>query len=118
MQARTGWSLGVIILGVILFIIGSSINEGGYLSLFIGAPLVLLGIFLLLSCIGTVIIFVGAILNLIGLASSVPSVSIIAYIVMIVGIIYGVVDKIVHMSKNSSKRISSKSAGKSRKKRK
>lgn len=117
MKARTIVSLIIIVLGVLVYLSDAagllSSTDGGFAALLIGLPLILIGIFLLFSYIGSALIFLGIIVHLIimntagysvGPSTHLGFVWYIGIIIFLIGIVYGLAEGIIKLINKSKKK--------------
>ena len=73
---------------------------GGYFTLFIGLPLILIGLTLFFSIVSSLLIFVGIIIYWIGQIYSLTAIIVIGLIILSIGLLYGISQGVYKIIKN------------------
>ena len=111
MKTRTIISLCVIGLGILIWIgyLFFGGEFGGLGVLFLGVPLIITGVFLLFSYIGSILVFLGMFVHLFVtqrfrvIGGTQPAIIYLGAIIILIGIVYGIVEGIVKLVKHHKK---------------
>ena len=102
MKAINITGLALLVLGILLSVVGwyGPLGEsGGYLSIWIAYPLIIIGILLLFSIIGAGLVFLGVLIGFLSLITHIYNLIWIMYGLLAIGIIYGIVEGIIKLVK-------------------